>query len=184
VRLAFLLICPLLAASSASAQATWKNLHFGDTRDAVRSALAAQNFAVETSQEGSLQSVTNYDILLPGLRYTLPLRADFHFTDAGGLMDVTLSLDFPAMRRTYPNLGGDDRMLAFAADKFNRALTDKYGIPLFKRSECDADAATLAKSPNPVCTVNWSDPAQSVELDWFTHTPRLFIRYQMLSPDL
>jgi hypothetical protein len=166
---------------SASAQSTWKSLHFGDTRDAVRSALAAQNFAVETSQDGSLQSVTNYDILLPGMRNTLPLRADFHFTDSGGLMDVTLSLDFPAMRRVYPSLGSDDHMLAFAADKFNRALTDKYGVPLLKRPDCDAD---LTKTANPVCTINWRDPAQSIELDWFGHTPRLFIRYQMLSPDL
>lgn len=181
MRLAFLFLCPLLAISTASAQTTWKNLHFGDTRDAVRSALAAQNFPVETSQEGALQSVSDYDILLPGMRNTLPLRADFHFTDAGGLMDVTLSLDFPAMRRVYPNLGSDDHMLVFAADKFNRALTDKYGTPLFKRPECDAD---LTKTPNALCTINWRDPAQSIELNWLTHTPHLFIRYQMLSPDL
>jgi hypothetical protein len=115
------------------------------------------------------------------MRNTLPLRADFHFTDAGGLMDVTLSLDFPAMRRIYPNLGGDERMLAFAADKFNRALTDKYGIPLFKLPECDAD---LSKTPTAVCTINWRDPAQSIELNWLTHAPHLFIRYQMISPDL
>jgi hypothetical protein len=178
------LLVTILLTVSASAQTTWKNLHFGDTRDVVRSALAAQNFAVETSQDGSLQSVSNYDILLPGMRNTLPLRANFHFADSGGLMDVTLSLDFPAMRHIYPNLRGDDVMLAFAADKFNRALTDKYGIPLFKRAECDADAVTLAKTPNAVCTINWRDPAQSIELDWLTHTPRLFIRYQMLSPDL
>lgn|GEM_PF-2362817 len=175
-----LLVIALLTAP-VCAQTTWKNLHFGDTRDAVRSTLTAQNFPVETSQEGALQSVSDYDILLPGMRNTLPLRADFHFTDAGGLMDVTLSLDFPAMRRVYPSLGGDDRLLAFAADKFNRALTDKYGFPLFKRPECDADPT---KTANQVCTINWRDPAQSVELDWFAHTPRLFIRYQMISPDL
>jgi hypothetical protein len=184
MRITIALFSFLLFTLSASAQTTWKNLHFGQNRDDVRAQLTAENFPVETSQEGSLQSVTNYDILLPGMRNTLPLRADFHFTDDGGLMDITLSVDFPAMRRTYPNLGGDDVMLAFAADKFTRALTDKYGIPLFKRPDCDADAATLAKSPSAFCTINWRDAAQSVELNWFPHSPRLFIRYQMLAPDL
>ncbi len=174
----------LALSTTVSAQTTWKNLHFGQTRDDVRAALAAQNFPVETSQEGSLQSVSNYDILLPGMRNTLPLRADFHFTDDGGLMDVTLSVDFAAMKRNYPNIGGDDVLLAFAADKFTRSLTDKYGIPLFKREACDADAATLAKTPTAFCTINWRDPAQSIELNWFTHSPRLFIRYQMLVADL
>jgi hypothetical protein len=178
------LLLTLALAATASAQTTWKNLHFGQTREDVRSALAAQSFPVETSQDGSLQSVSNYNMLLPGMRNALPLRADFHFTDDGGLMDITLSVDFAAMRRVYPNLGGDDILLAFAADKFNRALTDKYGIPLFKRPDCDADAATLAKTPSAACTINWRDPAQSVELNWFTHSPRLFIRYQMLAADL
>jgi hypothetical protein len=174
----------LTLAATASAQTTWKNLHFGQTRDDVRAALAAQSFPVETSQEGSLQSVSDYDILLPGMRNTLPLRADFHFTNDGGLMDVTLSVDFAAMKLIYPNIVGEDALIAFASDKFIRALTDKYGIPLFKRDACDADAATLAKTPTAFCTINWRDPAQSIELNWFTHAPRLFIRYQMLVPDL
>jgi hypothetical protein len=118
------------------------------------------------------------------MRRTLPLRADFHFTDEGGLMDVTLSLDFAAMKRNYSDIGGDEALLAFTAERFTRALTDKYGIPLFKRPACDADAPTLAKQPNALCTINWRDPGQSIELNWFTHAPRLFIRYQMLAPDL
>lgn len=174
----------LALATTAAAQTTWHNVRFGDTRDQVRSELAAQNFPVETSQEGSLQSVSNYNILLPGMRNTLPLRADFHFTDDNRLMDVTLSLDFAAMRRIYPSLGGDDALLAFAYDRFNRALTDKYGVPLFVRPDCTADATTLAKQPNPLCTINWRDPAQSVELTWLQHPSRLFIRYQMLVADL
>jgi hypothetical protein len=178
------LLFVLIFATTASAQTTWKGLHFGQTRDQVRAQLAAESFPVETSQEGSLQSVSDYDMLLPGMRIALPLRADFRFSDDGGLIDITLSLDFAAMKRNFPNIGGDEQLLAFAAERFTRALTDKYGIPLSKRSECDADAATLAKTATAQCTINYRDPAQSVELNWFTHTPRLFIRYQMLAPDL
>ena len=187
MRAAIALLCVLFTASvSAAAQAptTWKGLHFGQTRDLVRAQLSAEGFPVETSQEGALQSVSNYSLQLPGTRRTLPLRADFHFTDDGGLMDVTLSLDFAAMRRINSDLGGDDPMLLFAADHLYRALTDKYGFPLLRRPECDSDAATLAKQPTTFCSTNWRDTAQSVELNWSTHAPRLFIRYQMLAPDL
>jgi hypothetical protein len=178
------LLLALALTATSSAQTTWKNLHFGPTSNKVRAQLASESFPVETSQDGALQSVANYDILLPGSRRTLPLRADFHFADDGGLIDVTLSLDIAAMKRTYSDLGGDEMLLAFAADRFTRALTDKYGIPLSKRPDCDADAATLAKQSTALCTINWRDPDQSVELNWFTHAPRLFIRYQMLAPDL
>lgn len=168
----------------AAAQITWHNVRFGETREQVRSELAAQGFPVEISQEGSLQSISDYNILLPGMRNTLPLRADFHFTDAGTLMDVTLSLDLPAMRRSYPSLGGDEALLAFAYERFNRALSDKYAAPLFVRSECSADGATLAKLPSPMCTVNFRGEGQSVELTWLQRPYRLFIRYQMLASDL
>jgi hypothetical protein len=178
------LLLILLLTGTISAQTTWKNLRFGETRNQVRAQLAAENFTVETSQEGALQSVSDYDMLLPGMRIALPLRADFRFTDDGGLMDITLSLDFAAMKRNFPDVGGDEQLLAFAAERFTRSLTDKYGIPLYKRDTCDADAATLAKTPSAQCTINYRDPAQSIELNWFTHTPRLFIRYQMLAPDL
>jgi hypothetical protein len=174
----------LIFATTASAQTTWKNLHFGQTRNQVRAQLAAESFPVETSQEGSLQSVSDYDMLLPGMRVALPLRADFRFADDGGLMDVTLSLDFSAMKQNFPDVGGDDQLLAFAAERFTRALTDKYGIPLSKRSDCDADAATLAKSTTAFCSINYHDPGESIELNWLPRTPRLFIRYQMLATDL
>jgi hypothetical protein len=169
--------------TTATAQTTWHNLRFGASRDEVRSALAAQSFPVETSAEGSLQSVSNYQLLLPGMRYALPLRADFHFTDAGGLMNVVLSLDVIAMKQNFSNVGGDEALMLFAADKLNRALNDKYGPPLDIQADCAADAATLAKRP-VTCAVNWHDPGQSVELNWITRVPRLYIRYQMLAPDL
>jgi len=180
-----LTLCLTLTLATAShAQTTWKNLHFGETRTQVRAQLASENFAVETSQEGSLEATSDYDIQLPGMRRTLPLRAGFHFDDGGGLIDITLFLDLAAMKRTYADLGSDDAFLTFAAERFTRALTDKYGIPILKRPDCDADAATLAKTPTAFCAINWRDPGQSIELNWFTHTPRLFIRYQMLAADL
>ena len=178
-----LLLLSLGVASTAQAQATWKGLSFGQTRDNVRAALSAQNFEVETSQEGSLQSVSDYQLLLPGMRNALPLRAEFRFTDAGGLMDITLSLDFAVMKQNFPSIGGDEALLDFASEKLTRALTDRYATPTSRQSDCDADSATIAKRP-VACAINWHDPGQSVELDWFTHGPRLFIRYQMLAPDL
>jgi hypothetical protein len=175
-----ILLLSLGFVSTAQAQNTWKGLHFGDNRDNVRAALTAQNFEVETSQEGSLQSVSDYQLFLPGMRNSLPLRAEFRFTDGGGLMDVTLSLDFAIMKQNFPSIGGDEALMAFASDKLTRALTDRYATPIGRTADCDADSA---KRPL-TCAINWHDPYQSVELDWFTHGPRLFIRYQMLAPDL
>jgi hypothetical protein len=169
-----LLLLSLGLASVAHAQTTWKGLSFGESRDNVRAALAAQNFDVETSQEGSLQSVNDYQLLLPGMKNALPLRADFRFTSAGGLMDITLSLDLAAMRQSFPNIAGENALLAFASTKLTRALTDKYAAPISRQAGCSADA----------CAINWRDPGQSVELNWLTHAPKLFIRYQMLTPDL
>ncbi len=177
------LLLLLTLATTATAQTTWHNLRFGESRDEVRSALAAQSLSVETSAEGSLQSVSNYQMLLPGMRYALPLRADFHFTDAGGLMSVVLSLDIPSMRQNFASVGNEEALMLFAAARFNRALTDKYGPPLDSQIDCTADAATLAKRP-VTCATNWHDLGQSIELNWITRVPRLFIRYQMLAPDL
>jgi hypothetical protein len=177
------LLLVLVLATTASAQTTWHNLRFGQSRDEVRSALAAQSFPVETSAEGSLQSVSDYQLLLPGMRYALPLRADFHFTDAGGLMNVVLSLDVNGMKQNFSHVGTEEALMLFASERLNRALTDKYGVPLDSQSDCTADAATLAKRP-VACTINWRDPGQSIELNWVTRVPRLFIRYQMLTPDL
>ena len=177
------LLLLLTLTTTATAQTTWHNLRFGASREEVRSTLAAQNFPVETSAEGALQSVSDYQLLLPGMRYALPLRADFHFTDAGGLMNIILSLDVPSMRQNFASVGNEEALMLFAASRLNRALADKYGPPLDSQSDCAADAATLAKRP-VACTVNWRDLGQSIELNWVTRIPRLFIRYQMLSPDL
>jgi hypothetical protein len=183
VKLAATVLTFALAATS-HAQTTWKGLHFGQSRDDVRNALAAQHVDVETSQEGSLQSDTDYQLFVPGLRHTLPFRTDLRFTDAGGLMDITLWLDLRALRENYPEYRTDDTLLGFAADKLTRSLTDIYAAPVTTTSECDADPTTLAK-PQPIgCTINWHSPAQSVSIDWLTHPTHLFIRYQMLSPDL
>jgi hypothetical protein len=193
VRLIPLALVVALAAS-AQAQTTWKGLHFGDSRDRVRSTLAGQGIDVAVSQEGSLESITDYQLLLPGLTRTLPLRADFRFTDAGGLMDVTLWLDVIAMKQNYAELATDDALIGFASDRLERALTDIYGSPLSTSAGCDppapaptpATGAAAPPAPRPpaVCTINWHSPGQSVALDHLTRTPHLFIRYQMLAPDL
>jgi hypothetical protein len=176
------LTCALLAVS-AHAQTTWKGLNFGQNRESVRAALAAQNFDVEVSQEGSLQSVSDYQLLLPGMRNPFPLKADFHFTDAGGLMNITLSLDLAAMRQNFSYVGNDEAMLLFAATRLQRALTDRYFAPLDAANDCATDAATTAKRPL-ACDIHWHAPTSSVELNWTTRSPRLYIRYQMLAPDL
>jgi hypothetical protein len=172
----------LTLATSVRAQSTWKNLHFGQTRDDVRAALAAQSIAVETSQEGSLQSTSDYQLMLPGLRRALPLRTDFRFTDAGGLMNITLYLDIPSMKQDYTEFRTDEALLAFASDKLTRALTDIYAAPLSTTSECETDLNTATK---PIgCTINWHGTGQSIAIDWLTRPSHLYIRYQMLAPDL
>ena len=168
-----------MLATAAPAQTTWKGLHFGQSRDDVRAQLARQNITAETSQEGSLQSTADYDMLLPGMRTSFPFRMDFHFTDEGGLMDVTLTLDILAARRTWADQN-EEALLTLATDKLTRALTDKYGVPLSRSQACDADT----KQTPEICAINWHDAAQSVELDRVKHTPRLFVRYQMLAADL
>ncbi len=173
----------LALATSACAQTTWKNLHFGQNPDQVRAALAAQGIPVATSQEGSLQSTSDYQLLLPGLRRSLPVRADFRFTDAGGLMDVTLYLDLAAMRENYTELRTDESLLNFASDKLTRALTDIYAAPVSTTSECDTDPAALAAKPIG-CTIDWHGTGQSISIDWLTRPSHLYIRYQMLAPDL
>ena len=145
-KLAFLL---LALTTAASAQTTWKNLHFGQSRDQVRSSLATQNFPVETSAEGSLQSVSDYQLLLPGMRYALPMRADFHFDDAGGLVNIVLSLDIPAMKQNFAYRRQRGTAMIFAAEKLTRALTEKYAAPLNEKDDCTVEAATLARRPSP-----------------------------------
>jgi len=178
-----ILIFALIFAASGSAQSTWKNLHFGQTRDDARNALTAQGIPVETSQEGSLESTGDYQLFVPGLRHTLPMHTQLRFTDSGGLMDITLTLDVPAMRQNYNEYRTDDALLAFASDRLTRALTDIYAAPVSTTSECDADPATFANKPTG-CTINWHGTGQSIAIDWLTRPAHLYIRYQMLSPDL
>jgi hypothetical protein len=180
---ALTILVALTLAATAPAQSTWKNLHFGQSRDDVRTALTAQDIAVETSQEGSLESTSDYQLFVPGLRHTLPLHAQFRFTDAGGLMDITLNLDLPAMRQTYTEFRTDETLLTFASDRLTRALTNIYAAPVSTTSECDADPSTFANKPTG-CTIDWHGTAQSIAIEWFTHPAHLYIRYQMLSPDL
>jgi hypothetical protein len=180
---ALTLLLALTLAATAGAQSTWKNLRFGQSRDDVRNALTTQGIAVETSQEGALESTSDYQLFVPGLRHTLPLHTEFRFTDSGGLMDITLTLDIPAMRQNYNEFRTDDALLAFASDHLTRALTDIYAAPVSTTSECDADPATFANKPTG-CTINWHGSGQSIAIDWLTRPAHLYIRYQMLSPDL
>jgi hypothetical protein len=181
-----LLTLTLLAvATAAHAQqppvSTWHGLRFGDTRDQVRAQLNAQHIPVETSQEGALQSTTDYDLFLPGLRYTLPLLSSYHFTDAGTLMDVTLTLDLAAMRHNWSSLGTDDAMTRFASEHLAGALAGRYGAPLYRSPACDADAKEPA-----TCAYFWNGPDQSILLERSPspHGPHLMLRYQMLATDL
>lgn len=168
---------------AASAQTTWHGLQFGQSRDEVRQALNGEGIPVEASNDGSLESTSDYQLLLPGMQNPFPLAARFHFTNAGGLMNVVLRLDVTAMRQNFSHVGSDDAMMLFAARQLTRALTDKYGQALEAASDCSAEDAKLSQR-EARCEINWSTPYESIELDWNTHLPHLSIRYQMLSPDL
>ncbi|MDE1162733.1 MAG: hypothetical protein PW792_12405 [Acidobacteriaceae bacterium] len=166
----------------AHAQATtWHNLHFGETRDQVRTDLTAQGIPVESSAEGALQSTSDYDLFLPGLTNTLPLRSSYHFTPNGGLMDVTLTLDLPAMRRNFAELASDDALIRFASDAMAGALAGRYGAPIYRSPACEGES----KEAN-TCAIFWNGSEQSILLER-TASPRgqhLLLRYQMLTSDL
>lgn len=177
------LALPCSLAQTQEPAPTWHGLRFGETRDQVRADLTAQNIPVETSQEGSLQSTTDYDLFLPGLRYTLPLLSSYHFADAGGLMDVTLRLDLTAMRHNWASLlGPDEAMLRFASDHLAGALAGRYGAPLYHSPGCDPGN----KEPAASCIIFWNGPDQSIELERYAshQGPQLMVRYQMLAADL
>lgn len=175
------LLCIALCTVAAHAQATWKGLHFGQSREQVRAELAAQNIATETSQEGSLQTTADYDLFLPSLAHTLPFHVSFHFTDAGGLMDVSLTLDLLGMRRYWSILGPDEAMIHFAGEHLAGALSGRYGAPLYHTPSCEPDA-----KQNSICIVSWRGAEQTVELERLPSPrgPRLVVRYQMLATDL
>jgi hypothetical protein len=173
----FILACTL--ALPASAQLTWKNLHFGQSRDEARAQLTTQNIAVQNTPDGSLQSTADYELPIPPLQHTFPMVASFHFDDAGQLAEVTLALDVPAMRRYWGTLGTDDALFTFAEEKLITALTGRYGTALYRTPTCDSD-------PKQSCTSLWRGPDQSIVLDRLTtpRGPRLIIRYQPLATDI
>ena len=177
MRTIFLASALLLATSATQAQATWHNLQFGDTRDNIRAKLNAEGIPTEVSQEGTLQATGDYDIFLPGLSHTLPLLTSYHFTPAGTLMDVTLTLDLPAMRRLWSDAPVADDLADFAAQHLGGALAGRYGAPLYRSPSCD----TPGKEPS-TCVVFWNGPEQSIALEH--RGPLVFVRYQMLATDL
>ena len=177
MRIPITLTLLLSAALGAHAQTTWQDLHFGDTRDHVRSQLGTRDIPTEISQEGSLQSTSDYDLFLPGLPHTLPMLTSYHFTPAGTLMDITLTLDLSAMRRQWSEAPATDDLADFAAQHLGGALAGRYGAPLYRSPSCDA----AAKGPSS-CVVFWNGPGQSIALEH--RGPLVFVRYQMLVTDL
>jgi hypothetical protein len=172
----------LAATTTAAAQSTWHGVHFGESRDDVRTQLTAQNLPVEASQEGTLQSNTDYELPIPGLRHTFPMFVSFHFDDNNALADVSLTLDVPGMHRYWAIIGSDESLFNFAEEHLIGALSGLYGTPLYRSSACDAEP----KQPAPVCIYSWRGSDQTVQLERLT-TPRgqrLVIRYQPLATDL
>jgi hypothetical protein len=168
-------------AASASAQTTWHNFQFGMSADQVRSAATAQGLTVTTNDDGNLEGTNDTQIMLPGLMNTVPARPEFRFTTSGGLMDITLHLDFSATKQNFAQYHTDDDVLAFASDRLICALTGIYAAPVLTTPGCGIEPAT---TPPATCTTMWHGTGQSVSLEWTNHTSNLFIRYQMLSPDL
>ena len=165
------------------AQTTWKGLQFGQPRAAARAQLESQSIAAENTLEGALQSTSDYDLYLPGFTRALPLKVDLRFVD-DHLTDVNLSLDVAAMRHNFPELGDEASLLTFAATRLTGVLTAKYGTPIARDASCDTVAASLVKHTAPACVTLWRGEHQAIGLNWFDHTGRLSIRYEMLTTDL
>ena len=180
-RAVFVVLACIASTAGASAQNTWKGLHFGESRDDVRNQLAAQSITVETAQDGTLQATKNYELTIPGLRYPFPMLASFHFDDASDLADVTLALDLPAMRLYWAAIGPEDALANFAAEKLTGALSGRYGTPLYRSTACDAETKQPA-----FCIVSWPGSGQTIELERGTSPKglRLLVRYQPLANDL
>jgi hypothetical protein len=179
---AILVFSCIAAATTASAQTTWKGLHFGESREDVRAQLTAQSFTVEATQDGSLQSTADYELAVPGLRHTFPMIASFQFDDNLALADITLSLDLAGMRRYWATVGPEDALMNFAAEKLTGALSGRYGAPIYRSTACDAE---LKQNPG-FCIVSWRGSEQTVEMERAASAKglRLLIRYQPLATDL
>jgi len=157
---------------------TWHGLHFGDTRDHIRTELNQQGIETAQSPEGTLEATQDYDLMLPGLRYPLPILSSFHFTDAGTLSDVTLTINPQSMRKVWASaLPGED-LDRFASDHLAGALAGRYGPPIYRATGCDA----TAKSEPERCIIFWNGPNESIVLE--RRSGRVFVRYQMLASDL
>ncbi len=177
-----LLIAIAAASTAASAQTTWHNVHFGESRDDVRSQITAQNMPLSTSQDGTLQANSDYELALPGLRYTFPMLVSFHFDKAAALTDVTLALDLSGMKHNWATIGTDEALINFAAEHLTGALSSIYGTPLYRSTACDTDA----KQASAFCILSWRGNNQTVEIEHSntSHGQRLLIRYQPLASDL
>lgn len=171
----------LAIAASASAQTTWHQLQFGESRADARTQLVAQKIDVSTSSEGTLQSAVDYELALPGLLYTVPMQLNVHFDDQATLADVTLALDLRSMRRYWGTLGPDEALFNFAAEKLMGALSGRYGPPIYNSANCDASL-----KPGDYCIVSWRGNDQTVELERASTAKglRLLVRYQPLATDL
>jgi hypothetical protein len=148
------LLC--LAAATASAQAPWSNLPFGESRDTVHSRLDNLNLPVSSTPDNNLQTNADYPLPLPGLLYPLPVMVTFRFDANSRLAEISLALDLPAMRRDWAALGSDEALYTFAADKFSLALSGTYGSPGFNTPACTAEP------PTAPCTLEWRDPNRGV----------------------
>ena len=175
MRIASLALALVLAATPASAQSTWQGLQFGQSRDSARAQLSAQSFEVAVSQDGMLQSVSDYDLYLPGFTHPFPLKVNLRFVN-DHLTNVDLVLDPAAMRANFPDLGPG--AISFAGSHLAQALAAKYGHPVFRDFDCDTTTQTSD------CIVTWRGDNQAISLTWFNSHPGLQLRYQMLSPEL
>jgi hypothetical protein len=185
MRLLPLVLSLAAATATASAQTTWHNLHFGESRDDVTNQLTNQNMPSTSTQDGNLQANSDYDLYLPGLRYPLPMIVTVHFDDHAALTDITLALNLTSARRSLPSTpstSSDDALLHFAAEHFTAALSGRYGPPLYSSNSCD----TEAKQASTFCIVSWRTADQTIELERTITLkgPRLLIRYQPLATDL
>lgn len=166
-----LLLC--FAATSASAQTLWRDLHFGQSRDGVQAQLTNQNLPVETTADGSLQTNNDYQLPLPGLAYPIPMMVTFHFDTNAHLVDIALSLDLPAMRHDWASIGTDEALYNFAADKLSFALAGNYGAPTLTSPACNV-ASELLTAP---CTIQWRTSTQVIQLERIPTGRHLRIEY-------
>lgn len=184
MRRLFALAIVLFALShhAATAQDTWHGVHFGEARDDVRSQMAAQNIQLSTTQDGTLQSNSDYELALPSLRHTIPMVLSFHFDDDARLLDVTLALDVAGMHRYWGVLGNDDALFAFAAEHLTSAVASIYGVPLYRSISCDASAAQASG----LCLQTWRGNGQTVAIERGvgSHGQRFLIRYQPIATGL